>query len=144
MSHCVSVEGSVVHVCMVFDGKWSWVSQVSDVYIIRSSGVLFVLFEIANCAWVVVRNISLDGKKFFFLIVLSMCLFILSIIDLITYVLRCSSVPPAFTHISIFFYITVCVYYKIYVCAFGKINIINIIIDVCELFIKSHCFVLVR
>ena len=44
-------------------------------------------------------------------------------LDLITYVLQC----PLPSHIFRFsFNITVCLYYKIYVCVFGKVNIIVI------------------
>ena len=47
-------------------------------------------------------------------------------LDLITYVLQC----PLPSHIFRFsFNITVCLYYKIYVCVFGKINIFIYLLD---------------
>ena len=70
MGYCVSVEENVVHVCLIFDGKWPEVFEVFDVYAIRSSGIV-VLFEMANCTCVVVSHISLLGRV---LIAWSMCL----------------------------------------------------------------------
>ena len=54
MRYCISVEGSVVHVGEVPDGKFPFVLQVSEVMPSGPVKLLLVLFEIANHTGVVV------------------------------------------------------------------------------------------
>ena len=66
-----------------------------------------------------------------------MTVFDVGALDLITYVLQCP--PPS--HIFQFsFNIIVCLYHKIYVCVFGKINIFVIRYSTLTYFLKSNCY----
>ena len=59
MGYCVSVEGNVVHVCEVSDGKWP---RCLSCLMFMPSGTVelfLVLFEMANCTCVVVSRFSL-------------------------------------------------------------------------------------
>ena len=82
MEYCVNVKGNVLHVCEVSVGKWLWVFEVSDVYGIKSSGVVYA-FEMANCTCVVVSRVSLIERV---LIVWSRCLLILFVLYGVTFV----------------------------------------------------------
>ena len=57
--------------------------EVSDVYAIRPSRILLVLFDMVNCTCVVVSRISFVGR---FLIVRSMCLLILFVLYAVTFI----------------------------------------------------------
>ena len=83
MGYCLSVEGNVVHVCELSDGKS--LKSLKCLMFIPSGPVelLFVLFEMTNCVCVVVSRIFSVARAF---IEWYMCLLILFVLYGVTFV----------------------------------------------------------